>query len=547
MEKDSPRQVERVDTTTTTASQNLKDAVRLGEVKTTKVKNVAFADAIAKDNPKPWSKSMLKLYAIMALVTLNDCGNGFDGTIMSSVNAMDPWHEYFGVGMEGASIGAVFALYSVGNIVACFFVGSACDLYGRRFGMGFGSAFIILGTIIQGCAQNIGTFMTGRFFLGFGVSISVTAAPIYLVEMAYPSWRGATSGLYNVCGWYFGSLVSTWTAYGTGKLTSNWSWRVPILVQAVPGIVVLSLVWLIPESPRWLSSHGKTEQARTTLIKYHGAGNPESAIVKLELEEMQAQINYAAELDRSQKWWDYRMLFNNKENLYRMWTASLVTIFSQFVGGSVITYYMPVILENVGITSSSQQLLLNGINVIFGFVSGVAGSFCVEKFGRRQLFLWGTFLTMLTYIPINVIAAKAHGHVDTGTGYAFIAMIFLYGIFWSFCWTPLQALYPTEVLRNDIRAKGMAAQSFVSGVAGFINTYATPVALQNIGWKTYTIFLLLHGLEWVAMYFFIVETKGRSLEEIDEIFKSSQPVKVSLEKVEVVVEKGNGVTAEVGA
>lgn len=63
------------------------------------------------------------------------------------------------------------------------------------------------------------------------------------------------------------------------------------------------------------------------MIKYHGDGNPESAIVKLELEEMQAQLNYDAELNRSQKWWDHRMLFNNKENLYRMWIASLVTIF----------------------------------------------------------------------------------------------------------------------------------------------------------------------------------------------------------------------------
>ncbi len=70
MEKDAPREVERADTATTTASQ-IKDAVRLGEVKTTKVKDVAFADAIDKDNPKPWSKSMLKLYAIMALVTLS--------------------------------------------------------------------------------------------------------------------------------------------------------------------------------------------------------------------------------------------------------------------------------------------------------------------------------------------------------------------------------------------------------------------------------------------------------------------------------------------
>jgi Na+/melibiose symporter-like transporter len=144
-----------------------------------------------------------------------------------------------------------------------------------------------------------------------------------------------------------------------------------------------------------------------------------------------------------------------------------------------------------------------------------------------------------------VIAAQADGHVGHGTGLAFIAMILLYGIFWSFCWTPLQALYPTEVLRNDIRAKGMAVQSFVAGVAGFINTYATPVALQNIGWKTYTVFLVLHALEWVAMYFSLVETKGRSLEEIDEIFKSAHPIKESLKRTEVVLEKERGVTVEV--
>lgn len=126
-------------------------------------------------------------------------------------------------------------------------------------------------------------------------------------------------------------------------------------------------------------------------------------------------------------------------------------------------------------------------------------------------------------------------------------MIFLYGIFWSFCWTPLQSLYPSEVLRNDIRAKGMAASGFFSGVSGFINTYATPIALQKIGWKTYTIFLILHFVEWVLMYFAIVETKGRSLEEIDEIFKSANPVKTSKQKHEVYIKDGTGVTADLGA
>jgi MFS family permease len=168
----------------------------------------------------------------------------------------------------------------------------------------------------------------------------------------------------------------------------------------------------------------------------------------------------------------------------------------------------------------------------------------VDKFGRRTLFLWGTFLTMLVYIPINAIAAQADGHVSTSAGYAFIGMIFLYGMVFSFCWTPLQALYPSEVLNNDIRAKGMAFQSFTSGLASFINTYATPVALQNITWKMYTIFLIFHFLEFVAIYFTIVETKGRSLEEIEEIFEDPKPVQKSLQRHEVIIKAGEGVQAE---
>lgn len=107
-----------------------------------------------------------------------------------------------------------------------------------------------------------------------------------------------------------------------------------------------------------------------------------------------------------------------------------------------ISYYTPVILQNIGITSSNQQLLLNALNIVFSFLVAFAGSFTVEKFGGRKLFLWGTFLTGLCYIPMNVITAQANGHVATGTGYVFIAFILLYGICFFFCWTPLQTLYP---------------------------------------------------------------------------------------------------------
>ncbi|KAF6786153.1 lactose permease [Colletotrichum musicola] len=123
-------------------------------------------------------------------------------------------------------------------------------------------------------------------------------------------------------------------------------------------------------------------------------------------------------------------------------------------------------------------------------------------------------------------------------------MIFLYGVFWSFCWSPLQALYPAEILNNEIRAKGMGAKGFISGLASFINTYGTSVSLNRIGWKTYTIFLVLHFVHLGVMYMYCVETKDRTLEELDEIFNDPKPVKKSLQKTRVFVDSGVGVTVK---
>lgn len=512
--------------------------------KTNEVYSVALTDAVAKDNQSMLSSNMVKLYCIMVLVTLTSCMNGYDGSVMSSLNAMDPFHEYFNISMEGSSIGLVTALYSVGNIIGCFFASPASDIMGRRFGMSLGCTVIVVGTIIQATTKAIGGFMGGRLLVGLGVTLVTTSAPIYLIEIAYPTWRGIGSGLFNVCSWYIGSMTASWTTYGTGFMTSNWSWRIPVIIQAIPAAIAMGLVWLIPESPRWLIMHDRSEEARKILVKYHGNGREDSAVAQLECDEIQAQLRYARELSTGQKWYDYRIIVNSSEVRYRMFLVLLVTFFSQFIGGS-ISYYMPVVYENLGITSSSKQLLLNALSTVVGFVFGLAGSWTVESFGRRNLFLWGTFLTGLCYLVMNVFASLANGHISDSMGYGFIFMSFLYGAIFSFCWTPLQALYPTEVLRNDIRVKGMAAQGVLSNLGAFINMYATPVSLQNIGWKTYTIFLVIHFVEWAFMYFFLVETKGRSLEELDEIFTDPKPVKKSLEKKKVIVEGGVGVMSKV--
>jgi MFS family permease len=130
--------------------------------------------------------------------------NGFDGLVMGSINAMQPYHDYFQVGLEGYGTGIVFAIYSVGNLVGAFSAAPASGRLGRCAGMFLGSFFIVIGTIIEATApeRNIGQLMGGRFLIGFGMTLASTAAPVYLVDMAFSSWRGIFGGLYNVVGYY---------------------------------------------------------------------------------------------------------------------------------------------------------------------------------------------------------------------------------------------------------------------------------------------------------------------------------------------------------
>lgn len=144
------------------------------------------------------------------------------------------------------------ALYVIGNVAGCLFAGPCADRYGRRFGMAVGSTVCIVGAVMQATARNLGTLMGGRFILGLGAVLVQTAGPAYVVEMAYPRYRGVLTGAYQAC-FFLGTIVSTWLEYGLNFIvgTPQWTWRLPLAVQALPSVLVLAFVWFIPETPRW--------------------------------------------------------------------------------------------------------------------------------------------------------------------------------------------------------------------------------------------------------------------------------------------------------
>lgn len=132
-------------------------------------------------------------------------------------------------------------------------------------------------------------------------------------------------------------LVASWTCYGTGKMSGDWSWRIPVVIQAFPAAIIFCTVWLLPESPRWQIANDQREKARSFFVEYHGNGNEDSAIVNLQMEEIERETNYDKELSNN-RWWDYRPLFSTRDRCFRIYLLILVGVFNKFVGGAVIRY-----------------------------------------------------------------------------------------------------------------------------------------------------------------------------------------------------------------
>ena len=287
------------------------------------------------------------------------------------------------------------------------------------------------------------------------------------------------------------------------------SWLVPVWIQLLCSGIIVVCVWFMPESPRWLYVHNKLERSKAMLIEYHGEGNPESVWVQLQLQEYEEFL----ERDGSDKrWWDYRSLFNKRSSCYRLVCNVTISLFGQWAGNSVLSYYISAVLGTAGITDPTTK-----INITLGmsclqFFFAICGAMLVDKVGRRSLLLFTNFGCSLIWLGMVVATATFNNdQTNSAAANATLAMIYTFGVVYSIGFTPLQALYPVEVLSFEMRAKGMAFSSLAVNAGGLLNQFAWPVALQNIGWRTYIIFMIWCFIQATVIYFFIPETKARTV------------------------------------
>jgi len=479
--------------------------------------------------PKLLSRSMIQLYGIMGIGYLVSTMNGFDSSLMGAINAMKSYQNSFGLTGEGSSAGIIFIVYNLGQIAAFPVVGLLADGYGRRICIFVGCALVLVGTAIQASAHGMGQFVGGRFILGFGASVASAAGPAYTVELAHPAYRGTMAGMYNNF-WWVGNILAGWTTYGSNLHMGNssWAWRIPTVVQCLMPAIVMCLIMFFPETPRWLLAHDRREEAIAIMAKYHGDGDANSPIVQLQLHEITEDF---AVTQTDSAWWDFRELFSTRQARYRLYMVICMAFFGQWSGNNVVSYFMPLMVKQAGILDPNKQLLINAINPIFSMLAAVYGATLLDRLGRRKMLIGGLIGGLGSYVLLTAFTATATQ--QNNLAYGTIVAIYLFGIFFSWGWTPLQTLYAVECLENRTRAKGSGLNFLFLNIAMVVNTYGISVGMEKIGWKLYLVFIGWICVELAVVFFFFVETAGKTLEELREIFNAPNPRNASLKRTKV--------------
>ncbi|KAJ6072362.1 hypothetical protein N7467_010447 [Penicillium canescens] len=481
--------------------------------------------------PNPWSPQMRKLYAFLTVAYLCSALNGFDGSLMGSLLPIPQFRETFGAGLVGSQASLIQGMYTIGGVSALFFVGFLLDNFGRRFGMFVGSLSVILGTILGGTANHIDQLLASRYFLGFGYSIAASAAPAYVVEMSHPAYRDILTGLYN-CQYFVGAIAAAGACRGCLVYPDSRAWRIPIWCQLISSCFVVAFVWLIPESPRWLYSHGHNEKAWDVITKYHGEGNRENAFVTLQIREYEEAINLEGSDKRI---WDFRELVNTKAARWRLVCVGIAAFLSQWSQGGITTYYMGGLLESAGVTDTSRILDVNLGYTILSAGGAYMGGFFAPTLRRRPMLIGASIACSLCFAGLSAATGVYSESQQTSAATASIVIIFLIGFSFSFGWTPLQAMYPVECLAYETRAKGMAIYSVFTNIALLVNQFGIGNAMDVIKWHTYIILTGWNLVQAVFIYYFAVETCKRTLEELTDIFDAPNPRKKSTQPHRVLV------------
>jgi sugar porter (SP) family MFS transporter len=399
---------------------------------------------------------------------------------------------------------------TLGALFGALIAGTTADRIGRRWVAVVAGVLFAVGAVVQAVAPDAGVLTLGRLVTGLGVGFASVVAPLYAAEMS-PKWlRGRFVSTYQLA-----ITVGILLAYlADDALTPSDRWRTMFAIAVVPGVALVIGFLVMPESARWLLKMGRRDEARASLVRVDGPGIADAELATLEAslaeEEREGQASWGEVFGPTLR--------------RALWVGIGLAVFQQVTGINAIIYYANEIFAEAGFTTAEEQAkatlyAVGATNVLATFVA-VAW---VDRFGRRPLLFTGLVGMAVSLAAVGgsfaVLENQPPGGATSTTVGGIVTVLALVVFIASFAfsmgpvvWTMISEIYP-----NRVRGRAIAVATAVNWFAAFLVAQFFLSIVDAIGESTtFFVFAALCVVTYVFVWRFVPETKGRSLEEIQE-------------------------------
>ncbi|CAI7587366.1 unnamed protein product [Penicillium glandicola] len=414
--------------------------------------------------------------------------------------------------------GTTVAIYEVGCALgagSCAFLG---DRLGRRKTIFLAGCIALVGVAIQASPFALGQLIAGRVITGLGVGGFTATIPMYVSESSGADARGR---MVLLEGWFAigGVALATWLEFGLYYVSDNSaSWRFPIAFQGLFALVVVVCIMLLPESPRWLARVGRLEEAAEVLARMEDVSvDSEHVLQELEIIRQSLVIDDNTESAGSSS----PFALTKNRHLHRTVIAVSVNILAQMTGVNIITFYSDTIFESdLGYSGTVSRIITGCLQLWQFFAAGVA-VLLIDRIGRRPLLIAAAAGMTIAQACLAGLSSDLGNKSAAGASllFYFVALFcFPIGLFL------VPFMYAAEIAPLRTRAKVTAMSAAANWLFNFVLAEVSPVGFATIKWRYYIIYACISAFACVSFYFFCPETKGRTLEEIDDIFVQSKSV-----------------------
>ena len=436
---------------------------------------------------------------------------GYDTAVISGTTSIVKNQFQLTDMMEGWYVGCAL----IGSIAGVLVAGSLSDYLGRKLTMLISAALFSISAI--GCAVcgSFDSLVAFRIIGGVGIGIVSIVSPIYISEVSPAKIRGTLVSLYQLAvtiGFLLAYLMN-WVIDSNGSLsvagnlwTNMWNcemWRGMLGSETLPALLFFSIIFFIPESPKWLIVNGKLDKASRVLNKIYATSDEVQEEIKVTRESLQGE-------DKG-KWSDLL----KPGILLAVLAGSAIAILGQFMGVNAVLYYGPKIFSEAGFDNPMFSTVLVGV---VNMVTTILAVFIIDRVGRKQLIYWGVSGMIICLLAIGIYFAWG---TALGLGNAFMLTFFLAYVFC--CAISISAIVfvlLSEMYPNSVRGRAMSIAGFALWIGTYLIGQLTPVLL---GWSqagTFFLFAVMCVPYMLIMWKVIPETTGKTLEEIEAYWTS---------------------------